>query len=117
MFTCNRLLSCFPKGGSTWACAHLCGRAVQDTIIQRGVTQVLTPGTLVDDSLIADYKSQFLVSLRVSSDWRVAVCAVDCTASEGFLGEFQDDLSLTKLETFLIRIRPTEVLYSKVRQT
>jgi len=41
------------------------------------------------------------------------VCFVDCATSEFNVGQFVDDNERNQLETLLLRIKPSEILYEK----
>lgn len=43
------------------------------------------------------------------------ICFVDCTTSEFNLGQFVDDSERNQLETLLLRVKPSEILYEKAR--
>jgi DNA mismatch repair ATPase MutS len=91
---------------------------VQETIILREISQILTVGTLVDPDLIPDYRSRILLAFReipAADGWHFACCFVDCS-----VGEFQfcwianDTNQRTQLETLLLQLHPAEVLIEKV---
>jgi DNA mismatch repair protein MSH6 len=42
------------------------------------------------------------------------ICFVDCATSEFNVGQFVDDSERNQLETLLLRIKPSEIIYEKV---
>jgi len=80
-------------------------------LVDRAVTQVLTPGTIVDDELLDAGSTNYLVAVTASDEdssvQRYAVSALDVSTGECFVTPVS---SLSMLETELDRIAPVEVL-------
>lgn len=74
-------------------------------IVRRDVVEVITPGTVFEDSLLAAKKNNFVVSIAGSGPFGVA--AVDLSTGEFELREIADRPALTDE---LSRLEPAEVL-------
>ncbi|MCP5508161.1 MAG: DNA mismatch repair protein MutS [Chlamydiales bacterium] len=78
-------------------------------LVKREVVRVVTPGTVVNSSLLSDKSNNFFVSItQVGSLYGLAV--LDLTTAEFFIIEFDNE---TDLMNELYRLRPAEVLTSK----
>ena len=79
-------------------------------VVDRAVTRVLTPGTLVDESLLEDARSNHLVALQILGSGRQATALL--AVAELSTGAFTlFDLSPGRVLDELVRIAPSELLY------
>ncbi len=104
-----------------------------EKVIRRELSQVLTSGTLVDAAMLQDDMSTYCVAIKVLctfEDTRTGtneqqeevvdgvpafgIAFVDTATGEFNLTEFQDDVDMTRFETFVAQIRPQELLLEKV---
>lgn len=81
----------------------------------------------MDDEFIKDPHSLFLLGIKeqiktdldASSSSRplphFGVCFVDTATCEFHIGEFVDDPERTQFETLILQIKPSEILYERVR--
>ena len=77
-------------------------------IVDREVVRVVTPGTIVEDSLLDISSNNYLVSIFVKSD-EVGLSFIDITTGEFATTQFQ----LRELSYELSRINPSEILLSE----
>eukprot|EP01102_Stenamoeba_stenopodia_P007828 TRINITY_DN2212_c0_g1_i3.p1 TRINITY_DN2212_c0_g1~~TRINITY_DN2212_c0_g1_i3.p1 ORF type:complete len:1014 (+),score=190.06 TRINITY_DN2212_c0_g1_i3:250-3291(+) len=94
----------------------------KDDVIQRGVAMILTPATLTDPSLLQDQNATYLLAIKEEpnskrspsgSDCIVGICFVDTAVGEFNVGEFEDDVQRSRLETLLLQTKPKHILYEK----
>ena len=88
----------------------------QDKIIRRELACVLTGGTLVDGSMLQDDMATYCAAIKESTiDDRPAfgIAFVDAATGQFFVSQFQDDVDLTKFETFVAQTSPRELLLEK----
>lgn len=88
----------------------------EDKIIRRELACILTGGTLVDGSMLQDDMAVYCAAIKESIiDGRPAfgISFVDAATGQFFLSEFEDDVDLTKFETFVAQISPRELLLEK----
>lgn len=93
----------------------------QDSIIKRGLSYILTNGTLTDPSLIAGDMSTYCLALKEDTSSqagddapKIAACFVDAAVGEFSFASFTDDGSRTGLETMVLQLRPREIIFEKV---
>ena len=95
-------------------------------ILDRQLTRIFTPGTLVEESMIGGPDAVYLMAfVEVKAEPKAegssseeeegpaatyGVCLVDCGTGEFQLGEFADDAHRTNFETLLEQRRPRELL-------
>lgn len=88
----------------------------EEKIIRRELACILTGGTLVDGSMLQDDMAVYCAAIKESViDGRPAfgISFVDAATGQFFLSEFEDDVDLTKFETFVAQISPRELLLEK----
>ncbi|WQF87848.1 Putative DNA mismatch repair protein MutS, core [Colletotrichum destructivum] len=89
-----------------------------DKIIRRELACILTGGTLVDGSMLQDDLATYCASIKESTiDGKPAfgITFVDCATGQFFISEFEDDVDLTKFETFVAQTSPRELILEKSR--
>ena len=79
-------------------------------LIKRGVTRVLTPGTLVEDSMLSSGQNNFLAAICVQ-DGIMGLAALDPSTGEFAVTELTGTSAEEHLLQELARIRPTELLF------
>lgn len=82
--------------------------AEQGRLVRREVTRVITPGTLLEDSLLQSKQNNYLAALVIldTKEWGLAY--TDISTGEFWMTQSQDPL---KLQQELIRLNPSEILY------
>jgi len=97
------------KGLKVALCDQLEDPKTAKGLVKRGVTRVLTPGTVMDDAMLRGSSNNFLAALCVQ-DGRIGLATLDPSTGEFVVtelsGEEADDRLLQELE----RIRPSELL-------
>ncbi|KAF3764233.1 hypothetical protein M406DRAFT_42775 [Cryphonectria parasitica EP155] len=88
----------------------------KDKIIRRELACILTGGTLVDGSMLQDDMAVYCAAVKESileGKPSFGIAFVDAATGQFFLSEFEDDVDLTKFETFVAQISPRELLLEK----
>lgn len=78
-------------------------------LVRRGVTRVLTPGTLVEDSMLATGQNNFLAAVCVH-DGRIGFASLDPSTGEFAVTEFGEEEGQERILQELARLRPAELL-------
>jgi DNA mismatch repair protein MSH6 len=89
-----------------------------DKIIRRELACILTGGTLVDGSMLQDDMATYCAAIKesvVDDKPAFGIAFVDAATGQFFLSEFEDDVDLTKFETFVAQTAPRELLLEKSR--
>jgi len=78
-------------------------------LVRRGVTRVLTPGTLMEDSMLSSRQNNFLAAICMR-DGRAGLATLDPSTGEFAVTEVQGEQIQDRLLQELARIRPSELL-------
>lgn len=88
----------------------------EDKIIRRELACILTGGTLVDGSMLQDDMAVYCAAIKetvIEGRPSFGIAFVDAATGQFFISEFEDDVDLTKFETFVAQISPRELLLEK----
>ncbi len=96
------------KGLKVALCDQLENPKEAKGLVKRGVTRVLTPGTLMEDSMLPGGANNFLAAICVQ-DGRAGLATLDPSTGEFVVTELDGEFD-EKLLQELGRIRPTELL-------
>lgn len=97
------------KGLKVALCDQLEDPKAAKGLVKRGVTRVMTPGTLVEDSMLSAGQNNFLAALCVQ-DGRMGLATLDPSTGEFAVTELLGDDAQERLLQELARIRPSELL-------
>jgi DNA mismatch repair protein MutS len=97
------------KGLKVALCDQLENPKEAKGLVKRGVTRVLTPGTLVEDSMLSSGQSNFLAAICVQ-DGRAGLAILEPSTGEFAVTELCGDSTQEMLLQELARIRPAELL-------
>ncbi|HVL39678.1 MAG TPA: DNA mismatch repair protein MutS [Fimbriimonadaceae bacterium] len=78
-------------------------------LVKRGVTRVLTPGTVMEDSMLPSGQNNFLAAICVL-DGKAGLATLDPSTGEFLVTEVEGDGLQEKLLQELARLRPGELL-------
>ncbi|MHB8636609.1 MAG: DNA mismatch repair protein MutS [Fimbriimonadaceae bacterium] len=78
-------------------------------LVKRGVTRVLTPGTVIEDSMLPAGGANFLAALCLI-DGRIGLATLDPSTGEFAVTELEGPDATDQLIQELVRIHPSEVL-------
>lgn len=92
-------------------------------LVNREVTRVITPGTVIEGDLLEDTKNNYIASFYVDDDGKFAICFADISTGDLLLTEQQPNNSVNALLEELSKFMPAEVIcnnqfhtYDKVKQ-
>jgi len=88
----------------------------EDKVIRRELACILTGGTLVEGSMLQDDMATYCAAIKeslVDDKPSFGIAFVDAATGQFFLAEFEDDVNLTKFETFVAQTSPRELLLEK----
>lgn len=81
-------------------------------LVRRAVTRVLTPGTVLEDSMLAAGQNNFLAAICVL-DGRAGLATLDPSTGEFLVTELEGEQLQERLLQELARVRPSELLVPK----
>jgi DNA mismatch repair protein MutS len=84
-------------------------------IVKRDVTRVITPGTVLESTLLDEKSNSFLMAINLLNPSKQAaiklgIALIDLSTGEFLLTEFTDTKRFRRLETELQRLQPREIL-------
>jgi len=97
------------KGMKVALCDQLEDPKAAKGLVKRGVTRVLTPGTLVEDSMLNSGQNNFLAAICVI-DGKAGLAVLDPSTGEFAVTEVTGDSAQELLVQELARLRPSELL-------
>ncbi|MDX2065282.1 MAG: DNA mismatch repair protein MutS [Fimbriimonadaceae bacterium] len=103
------LAAALRKGEKIALCEQLEDPKTAKGLVKRGVTRILTPGTLVEDHLIADAGNAYLAALCLQGG-RAGLAILDPSTGEFAVTEVSREQAQELLFPELARIRPRELL-------
>ncbi len=78
-------------------------------LVRRAVTRVLTPGTIMEESMLSGASNNFLVGISVTEN-QIAIATLDPSTGEFLVTETDRSLGIEILLSELARLKPSEVL-------
>ncbi len=90
-------------------CEQLERPSKEKKIVARGVTDVITPGLTIDDSILDRKNNNYLASVHFGSKNHHGVAFIDISTGEFLLSEG----SLESIEKLIHSFEPAEIIYSK----
>jgi DNA mismatch repair protein MutS len=97
------------KGYKVALCDQIEDPKTAKGLVRRAVTRVLTPGTIMEDSMLSSEQNNFLAAICVL-DGRAGLATLDPSTGEFLVTEIQDEGLEERLLQELARIRPSELL-------
>ncbi len=81
-------------------------------IVKRGVTDMITPGTAINDKLLEHHTNNFLAAVHFAGDEEYGLAFLDISTGEFFLAQGDREYADKLLQSF----RPSEVIYQRHQQ-
>ncbi len=97
------------KGYKVAICEQMEDPALAKGLVQRGITRIITPGTVIESNMLDEKANNFLLSICFASD-RAGLAFADVSTGEFFVHEVTNPQDTLADE--LARIAPMEVIVS-----
>ena len=81
-------------------------------IVKRGVTEMVTPGTAVNDKLLEHHSNNFLAGMYFADDNEFGLAFLDISTGEFFIAEGDREYADKLLQSF----KPAEVIFQRHKQ-
>lgn len=99
------------KGYKVAICEQMEDPATAQGLVKRDVIRIITPGTVIEGSMLDEGKNNYLCTLFFSEDGTDAgVCFADCSTGEVHLTRISGDDVALRVNNELGRFSPSEVL-------
>lgn len=95
------------KGYKVAICEQISDKAKD--IVRREVVRLITPGTVIEDSLLDERSSNYLMCVNIV-DSKVGIAIVDISTGEFTLTEFEDNEAHSGLLNEIARLKPMEIV-------
>jgi len=96
------------KGYKVAICEQL-SEPQKGKMVERDVVRVITPGTLMESSMLDETKNNYVSSIYKEDD-NIGISTIDISTGKFFVTEFTRDNILTKTNDFLVSIKPSEII-------
>lgn len=97
------------KGYKVAICDQMEDPALAKGLVKRDVTRVVTPGTVIDPTMLEDKKNNFLMCIYCRQTY-FGIAVVDITTGEFFTTQLTWGSSMRKLLDETARFRPSEII-------
>lgn len=82
---------------------------IVDKIVQREVVRVITPGTLIDSSMLTDKSNSYMMCVYKQKN-AVAYAYADLSTGEVAVGEYEGTNAINYINDQIVRIVPSEII-------
>ncbi len=97
------------KGYKVAICEQLENPKDTKTIVKRGVTRIITPGTIVESNMLEERKNNFIMSIYKSGIYfGISIC--DISTGEFYCAEIKDNQNFALLLDEIARYSPSELI-------
>ncbi|HEX7628125.1 MAG TPA: DNA mismatch repair protein MutS, partial [Candidatus Methanoperedens sp.] len=97
------------KGYKVAICEQLEDPKMAKGVVKRGVVRVITPGTVIDSSLISDQSNNYLMSVS-GEGIQFGISFLDVSTGEFMTTQFSDNNSYDKIISEAARMHPAECI-------
>ena len=97
------------KGYKVAICEQLTDPALSKGLVERDVVRIITPGTVIEDSMIDRERNTFILSLY-AQDKRLGLAWCDVSTGEFFTDEVPAEDISAALQAQIARIDPAEII-------
>ncbi len=80
-------------------------------LVKRGVTSIITPGTVLDDNLLTGASNNYLCSIYVAQEG-IGLAVIDVSTGDFFITQFSGDNRYESFKDELMKYRPAECIYN-----
>ena len=101
------------KGYKVAICEQMEDPALAKGLVKRDIIRVVTPGTVIESSMLSEDKNNYLASIycrRTRGRWRAGVCFADISTGEAYATELNAEKIGGAIITELCRYMPSEIL-------
>ena len=101
------------KGYKVAICEQMEDPALAKGLVKRDIIRVITPGTVIESSMLADDKNNYICSIytrKVRSRWKAGICFADISTGEAYATELTAEKMGPAIITELCRYMPSEIL-------
>lgn len=105
----NYIARLIDRGYKVAICEQLTEPKKGVKIVERDVVRIITPGTVMDSSMLDENANNYMCSIYKEKD-NVGVAVVDISTGKFIVTEFTCDNILSRLNDYLVSVRPSEII-------
>ncbi len=103
------------KGYKVAICEQMEDPATAKGLVKRDVIRVITPGTVIESSMLQDDKNNYLCSVYLKGN-KAGLCFADVSTGSAAATELKGDKLSAEIITELCRYQPSEILFNSAMQ-
>lgn len=107
----NYLGKLLSAGYKVAICEQVTNSGDKPGLVEREVVRIVTPGTVVESSVLEEKKNNYIASVYVKNG-NVGVCWADITTGLLEMVEFHGEKAYALLDDALLRVKPSEIICS-----
>ena len=107
----NYLGKLLSAGYKVAICEQVTNPGDKPGLVEREVVRIVTPGTVVESSVLEEKKNNYIASVYVKNS-NVGVCWADITTGLLEMVEFHGEKAYALLDDALLRVKPSEIICS-----
>ena len=107
----NYLGKLLSAGYKVAICEQVTNPGDKPGLVEREVVRIVTPGTVVESSVLEEKKNNYIASVYVKNG-NVGVCWADITTGLLEMVEFHGEKAYALLDDALLRVKPSEIICS-----
>ena len=107
--TDNYIAKLIEKGEKVAICEQLTD-PVPGKIVDRDVVRVITPGTVMENSLLNEKQNNYIACVYAEDETKIGLSWIDISTGEFCVQEFNSPTALELLSDMLVGIRPSEII-------
>ena len=107
----NYLGKLLSAGYKVAICEQVTNPGDKPGLVEREVVRIITPGTVVESSVLEEKKNNYIASVYVKNG-NVGVCWADITTGLLEMVEFHGEKAYALLDDALLRVKPSEIICS-----
>ena len=100
------------KGHKVAICEQTENPATAKGIVRRDIVRIITPGTVIEDSMLEEGKNNYLATV-VLTKGGAGICFCDASTGECYVTELSADKTEQKIIEEISRFKPREILISE----
>lgn len=100
------------NGHKVAICEQTENPATAKGIVKREVVRIITPGTVIEDSMLEEGKNNYLAAVAIV-DKSVGICFTDASTGECYVSQLPDEAIEQNIIEELSRFRPRELLFDE----
>ncbi len=107
----NYLGKLLSAGYKVAICEQVTNPGDKPGLVEREVVRIVTPGTVVESSVLEEKKNNYIASVYVKNG-NIGVCWADITTGLLEMVEFHGEKAYALLDDALLRVKPSEIICS-----